>query len=298
MLIKNIFRRKKNESLKKELNSFSKQLRQINQTLDEIKHLNWITKEASIFTAQDLCISLSSKYNNPRSLTKFQSQVYSQNAEDGIIAEIFNRIGTSDKYFIEIGIGNGLENNTRFLLQSEWVGTWIDNSKQNTKLAKKYFPKELENNSLTIITANVESYNIKEIFKKAEVKTEFDFLSIDIDMNTHHIWKSIDTYHPRVVCVEYNSSIPPSVDYCTPYSPNMEWDGFSNHFGAGLKTLEKIGSDLNYNLVGCDYLGVNAFFVRKDLCEDYFLSPYTAEFHYEPPRYSLTNHRGHRPYTP
>ena len=38
-------------------------------------------------------------------------------------------------------------------------------------------------------------------------------------------------------------------------------------------------------LVGCSIAGVNAFFVRADLCADRFLEPATAQEHYEPPRH-------------
>lgn len=57
------------------------------------------------------------KYQDARSLIPFSGKVYSQNDEDGIIAEIFRRIGVSDRRcFIELGVGDGLENNTLALL--------------------------------------------------------------------------------------------------------------------------------------------------------------------------------------
>ncbi len=70
------------------------------------------------------------------------------------------------------------------------------------------------------------------------------------------------------------------------------WDGTSR-YGACLKTLERIGLDKGLALVGCDFHGVNAFFVKANECGDKFLTPYTAEKHFEPPRYALVGHRGH-----
>ncbi len=72
------------------------------------------------------------------------------------------------------------------------------------------------------------------------------------------------------------------------------WDG-TNWFGAGLKAIERIGTSKGLHLVGCDYLGVNAFLVAKDEDMSQFQAPFTAEFHYEPPKYQLTSHTGHRP---
>ncbi len=66
------------------------------------------------------------KYSDPKKLNKFEFQVYSQNGEDGMIEEIFRRIGTTNKYFVEFGVENGLENNTLYLLLQDWKGSWVE----------------------------------------------------------------------------------------------------------------------------------------------------------------------------
>ncbi len=55
---------------------------------------------------------------------------WSQNYEDGMIAEIFRRIGATQKTFLEIGVGDGSENNTTALLSAGWNGWWIDGSRE------------------------------------------------------------------------------------------------------------------------------------------------------------------------
>jgi hypothetical protein len=54
-----------------------------------------------------------------------------------------------------------------------------------------------------------------------------------------------------------------------------------------------LGSSKGYKLVGCNFLGANAFFVRQDLVKEKFQEPFTAENHYEPPRYYLQRKIGH-----
>jgi hypothetical protein len=46
-----------------------------------------------------------------------------------------------------------------------------------------------------------------------------------------------------------------------------------------------IGVAKDTHLVGCDIYGVNAYFVDAAELGDSFYAPYTAETHYEPPRY-------------
>ena len=80
-----------------------------------------------------------------------------------------------------------------------------------------------------------------------------------------------------------------------PYDPNGGWTG-GNYFGASLGALVKLGRSKGYHIVGCCFAGVNAFFVREDLCGDHFVEPSTAEEHYEPERYFTrympSGHRG------
>lgn len=255
----------------------------------------WIAKEAAILMAQDAVILSSPRYANPKSLLPSQAQMYSQNGEDGIIAEIFRRIGTTNRYFVEIGTETGVECNTRLLLEAGWSGTWIEGNTACQPEIEEHFSEWLKPGKLQVINAFVTRENINQILKDAKIPIDLDLFSLDIDINTHHVFDALTEIKPRVICVEYNSSIPPSVDFGVPYDPDGQWDD-TNYFGAGLKTFEQISERLGYNLVGCDYLGINAFFVRKDLCGDRFLSPFTAEFHYEPPRYGLLNHRGHKRY--
>ena len=71
--------------------------------------------------------------------------------------------------------------------------------------------------------------------------------------------------------------------WVVPECPRGIWDG-SRCYGASLKALELLGTEMGYALVGCDFCGVNSFFVRKDLVGDRFAEPFTSENHYEPPR--------------
>ena len=61
------------------------------------------------------------RYQNKKMLIPHGLKVYSQADEDGIIQEIFKRLGVLKKTFIEIGVGDGTENNTLYLLLQGWA---------------------------------------------------------------------------------------------------------------------------------------------------------------------------------
>jgi hypothetical protein len=82
------------------------------------------------------------------------------------------------------------------------------------------------------------------------------------------------------------------VDWKVRYAPELVYN-CTSYFGGSLKAFEKLGAELGYALVGCELAGINAFFVRQDLVGDKFAAPFTAENHYEPPRYFLLRRDGH-----
>ncbi|REJ59168.1 MAG: hypothetical protein DWQ56_08675 [Microcystis aeruginosa DA14] len=236
------------------------------------------------------------KYDNPKKLNRYEFKVFSQAGEDGIISEIFNRIGTTNEFFVEFGVGNGLENNSAYLLVKGWQGYWIEGSERFCKSIRQSFKDLIANQQLTLKNTFITAANIEDLFREGNVPTELDLLSIDIDGNDYWVWQAITNYRPRVVIVEYNAIYPPESSWVMQYNPSHQWK-YNSHVGSSLKALEKLGHQQGYKLVGCSFSGVNAFFVREDLLADHFCSPFSAENHYEPARYFLCSQKAGHPRT-
>lgn len=231
----------------------------------------------------------SDRYRDPKSLVPFGDKVYSQSDEDGIIREIFNRIGTTNKTFVEFGIGDGLENNTLALLFEEWQGLWIDASSRSINAIQEHFAEVIADEQLKIVQSFITKENINTLISSRIQADEIDLLSVDIDGNDYHVLDAIDCVSPRVIVVEYNAKFTPPILYCMDYDESHSWQK-DDCFGASLKFFEVHLERKGYCLVGCNLSGANAFFVRRDLAGDRFLAPFTAEHHYEPPRYYLSGY--------
>jgi hypothetical protein len=229
-------------------------------------------------------IRKSSRYSSPKNLLPFGYKIYSQSDEDGILREIFNRIGVTNRTFLEIGVGNGLENNTVAFLFEKWKGLWLESSAKSTRKIEKNYANVIKSGHLKVINSFVTKENINDLISW-EGK-EIDLLSIDIDGNDAHVFEAITSITPRVVVIEYNAKFPPPIVYCMKYNATYIWKK-DDCLGASLKYLEILFAEKGYCLIGCNITGVNAFFVRKDLVGDKFESPYTAEKHFEPARYYL-----------
>lgn len=235
------------------------------------------------------------RYKEARSLIPFGGKIYSQNDEDGIIREIFNRIGTTNKIFVEFGIGSGLENNTLALLFGDWQGLWIDASSSSIANIRNYFSEIIQRGKLTVIESFITKANINDLISVHVRHNEIDLLSIDIDGNDYHVLQAISCINPRVIVIEYNAKFAPPILFCMDYAEAHTWRG-DDYFGASLKFLEVNLGRMGYCLAGCNLSGANAFFVRKELVADKFLEPFTAENHFEPARYYLSGYAsGHPP---
>jgi hypothetical protein len=268
------------------------------QHLVQLTHMNydlslvWRRMYVDRYRAEELATP---RYADPKRLVRHGFKVYSQCDEDGIIQEIFRRIGTSNRTFIEFGVESGVECNSVKLLVEGWSGMWIEASAPHAGEILNQFKSFLADKKLRLSQNFVTAENINTLFSDAGMTGEIDFLSVDIDYNDYWIWKAITAVSPRVVVIEYNATLRPPMSLVVPYDPNRSWDG-TNYFGASLEALVRLGREKGYRVVGCSYSGANAFFVRDDIAGDHFLNPATSEEHYEPPRYFYAmQSAGHRP---
>ena len=233
----------------------------------------------------------------PLRLTRYGQKAFSQSDEDGMILEIFKRIGVQSRRFIEFGVEEGVECNTALLLADGWQGLWMDASARNVSRIGTRHGRAVASGALATRLASIDAENVDGLLAawsggSAAAPVEVDLLSIDIDGNDYWVWQAIKSVSARVVVIEYNASYPPPVEFVRVYDPAARW-GRDDYFGASLTSLEKLGRELGYALVGCSLSGANAFFVRDDNLTEpdgsaRFHAPHTAEEHYEPPRIGLT----------
>ena len=210
-------------------------------------------------------------------LNLFERRITSQNWEDGMIHALFGVIGTTNRYYIEFGVENGTECNSRQLQRKGWHGLLMDGGSNTPESGIK---KEF-------ITAE----NIESLFKKHAVPKELDLLSIDIDGNDYWVWKAIENYAPRVVIIEYNACIPYEPAVTIPYKTDFIWDK-TDYYGASLSALVQLGKEKGYTLVATDGRGVNAFFVQEQLLSGNF-APLPIEKLYHPPSFKGKKGHGH-----
>lgn len=221
----------------------------------------------------------------PANLSAFEAKVFSQNGEDGVLAEIFRRIGVNGEgYFVEFGVESGIECNAAFLAHvCGWRGTFIEaNDTHFDSLVALW----KNSRRVTTIKSMVTAENVNEVIGSV-APSDFDLLSIDIDGLDYYVWDAFTACRPRVVVIEYGSTMDADRAVAQPSSVT-KWD-YTDLMGASIKAMIDLGKRKGYTLVHTEIAGVNAFFVRDDLCQSFA----GIEVPMRSPNYYLRG-RGHR----
>lgn len=219
-------------------------------------------------------------------------KVYSQADEDGIVEEITRRLEIERGHFIEIGCGDGRENNSHYLLLKGWRGIWVDGDPNNMAAIRAVMPLD---GRLRLVEQMVTRENVSTI-PTAAGSPDFgalDLLSVDVDGNDLAITEAaVRAWSPKIIIGEYNAKFPYPIQQEVSYDPMHRWKRDDYH-GASLATwVERLKS--KYRLIACNLAGTNAFFVREDVSVPFRLHD-PAEL-YQPARFHLTALRsGHTP---
>jgi hypothetical protein len=201
-------------------------------------------------------------------IAEHERKIYCQLGEDGILEYIFDHIGTTNRRYVEFGVGDGTECTTRWLFERYgWDGLIMDGH-HTVNVADS---RPLRHHKAT-------AENILELFEKYTVPLEFDLLTVDIDFNTYWLVKKImeSHYKPRVVIAEINRNFAPNESYAVTYdTARVHMDGY---YGASTLAYYKLGKANGYTMVYVDRIAVNSFFIRNDVLMKYLAGKEKKEF--------------------
>jgi hypothetical protein len=190
-------------------------------------------------------------------LQQYRRSIYSQNGEDGVIAELIRRLGIGNGWFCEFGAWDGrYGSNCYALLRQGWSGVMIEGEPARCvalqRLANRY-PGRLHAIEAFVSHQPGTPESLDRLLARTPIPQNFDVLSIDIDGLDYQVWRTLEAYRPVIVIIEIDSSIPPGPEL-------IHGDGSNTSFSAMLK----LGQDKGYRLAA--HTG-NMIFVRADHME-------------------------------
>jgi hypothetical protein len=235
---------------------------QINQVQGQLKQ----AKEDNVATKLVMGAALAKLIKQATTIKEAEFKVFSQFGDDGIIQYLIGWVKPRVDTFVEFGVEDYEEANTRFLLMNNnWKGLIIDGSStfiDSIKTSSFYWRY-----SLKTITSFITAENINQLLVSNGIVGQIGLLSIDIDGNDYWVWKAITVVEADIVVIEYNSLFGSERAISIPYSPNFkrEQAHYSYlYFGASLPALYDLAIEKGYAFVGCNQAGVNAYFVKKE----------------------------------
>jgi hypothetical protein len=205
-------------------------------------------------------------------LNAFRKNVYSQNGEDGVIAELVRRIGIVDPgthassrpVCVEFGAGDGRSlSNTLQLIERGWRGVYIEQNAASTrecwKLAETYPAGQVtvvhgmvgysDRDSLDhILQQHAPDIAPKPFSSDGRDRFDIDVLSIDIDSYDLQVWRAVTVHRAKIVVIEINSSIPIGVLQEHSASSAGAEAGVSKQ-GASFSSMLALGREKDYTLV-------------------------------------------------
>ena len=209
------------------------------------------------------------EYDNINKYENILQGGQSQNGEDGLLKFIFDKIGTTNKYYIEFGAGDGtwLSNAYYFRVMENWNGLLLEGNEKEVKKGKR------DNKELNLHCEMITHTNINSLFQKYNVPKHFDLLSLDIDSFDYWVWKGLTEYNPNVVIIETNNGLPNNIPLILSLngSPSIQqWK-----FGANLLAMYDLAKEKGYEFVTT--VRWNAVFVKKNLFHKLNIEPISRE---------------------
>ena len=221
-------------------------------------------KKTLFLTAK--CFSTAVKNRKIDTLEEVEFRVFSQWGEDGIIQWLINNTVLDKKIFVEFGVEDYVESNTRFLLMNNnWAGLVIDGSEENVKKIRQW--DDYWKYDLRAVSRFITRDNINSIISENGIEGDIGILSVDIDGNDYWVLDSIACVRPRILVCEYNNIFGADKKVTVPYDEKFFRTDkhFSNlYWGCSLGALCDWAERNGFYYMGSNSAGNNAFFVRKD----------------------------------
>lgn len=195
--------------------------------------------------------------SRPR-LSDLARNVHSQDGEDGILEAVFSRIGATSRTCVEFGAWDGLHlSNTAVFWQSGWRAVLIEAD------ADRY--KAMVSNTAGHDCLCLQHHvtpsgpgSLEAVLTRHGRTEDPDLLVIDVDGDDYHIFAGLEGVRPRVVCCEYNPTIPAHAMLI-----GRQGDGF----GCSARALVALAEDRGYVLVAMT--SVNCIFVRREHASEF-----------------------------
>ncbi len=226
---------------------------------------NFILNKILMILADNLLYKSRQSYNKINLLEDVEIKIFSQNGEDGILDYLITQMGLKKPNFIEIGVEDYSEANTRYIYEKYFSSGLIidrlENLEDQVKSNINFWKGDIR-----VLEENITSENVSEKITN-NCDFEVDILSLDIDGIDYWVLKNIpEALSPKIYIIEYNSIFGDELEVTVPNIKNFSRESYHHSrtcYGASLRAYINLMDKKGYYLIGVNRLRNNAFFILK-----------------------------------
>jgi hypothetical protein len=191
-------------------------------------------------------------------LLLFQQNVTSECGEDGVLRHIFDRLGLSCGYCVEVGAHDGkrFSNTWALINQQGWHALLIEKDEEAFRNMQVNYASSPRVKTVHAEVVTAGEHALETVMSRAGVPPELDFLCIDVEGNDYHLWSSVRDFAPKVVMVDFNPTVSNDVIF-------VQENSLTANHGSSLRAFIELAASKGYELAAVT--SWNAIFVRHDL---------------------------------
>ena len=199
---------------------------------------------------------------------------FSQHGDDGILDVLLGQLQQSDRTCVEIGSGDGVENNTCWLVVAEkFCGLMVEGDPWLARRTRR-----------NIVVHSIGSACLDVFVTRGSVvsligrmpSAKPDVFSLDIDGNDYHIMATLfgAGFRPKIIVVEYNAVFGSDRSLTIEYRDDFVLS--RSHpsrlaYGVSMTAWKRLMTSHGYRFVTVERSGVNSFFVDPSCFDAAFL---------------------------
>jgi hypothetical protein len=226
---------------------------------------------------------------DPLAPATWEFAAFSQHGEDGIVEHLLSLIAHPNRYFLEIGASDGLENNSAYLaFAKNYAGVMVEADEFKSHCARTLLTPL--NDAVDYVNMFVETSSVAGVIAGCRELAP-DLFSLDIDGTDYHIATACLSagLRPKVICVEYNSAFGPDRALTVPYVVGFDHTAVHDsrlYYGVSIRAWRAFLEGQGYRFVTVETTGVNAFFIDPaevalpDGVEPLEFAENTSQFHF------------------
>jgi hypothetical protein len=226
----------------------------------EIRNFKFALGQSAILASRQ-------SHSKVKNLWDAEVKVYSQWGEDGILDYICEIIALAKPRFLEIGAGNFLKCNSRFIAEFRNASVVAVDARADLLSAPLHSLKW--KNHIELVHEWITPDNVNSIIELAKQKmNSVDIFSLDLDGNDYWILERANLSQFKVVVVEYNALFGSTHEVTVPRNDRFERHkehASGLYYGASLKAFVELLKLKGFVFIGTNRSCVNAFFIKKNL---------------------------------